>query len=223
SSYSDTHTQQDYRHIDSKRYLLDAVESAIIEHAQKNSYWWQENRERLCFSHEGVLVYFAILSLISHPVTNIDMVGRLLCDKNLLEFELSYELGTLIKTAFIHLDGSTQDSVISVIQALWREQLAADDEVPLWVLHKRAEYISTIPCYLRSPESQAVLDAYEKTDGALYRQPHIGQWCGFVGAPFSYEEFLQVDDVGVLRLLAHYTGYNANLHDFLVGDRKIVV
>lgn len=222
SSYSDTHTQQDYRHIDSKRYLLDAVENAIIEHAQKNSHWWQENRERLCFSHEGVLVYFAILSLISQPVTNIDLVGRLLCDKNLLEFELSYELGTLIKTAFIHLDGSTQDSVISVIQALWREQLAADDEVPLWVLHKRAEYISTIPCYLRSPESQAVLDAYEKTDGALYRQPHIGQRGGVVVAPFSYEEFLRADDAGVLHLLAHYAGYDPKPRDFLIGGEREV-
>lgn len=222
SSYSDTHTQNDHIHTDSERVLLDAVEAAILDHAQNHSDWWQDNRERLCFNHEGALVYFAILAFISNPEANIDLIGRLLCDSSLLEFELDYELGTLIQTAFIYLDSHTQDSVMSTIQALWEDEPVTDGETRLWVLKKRAEYISTIPCHLRSSETQAVLDSYEKIYGTLYRQPYIGMRGGTVAAPFSYEVFLNASDGGILNLLVHYTGHGRDFDDFLVGGEREV-
>lgn len=222
SSYSDTHTQNDHKHIDSERVLLDAVEAAILDHAQTHSDWWRDNRERLCFNHEGVLVYFAILAFIRNPEVNIDLIGRLLCDSNILEFELSYELGTLIQAAFIYLDSHTQDSVMATIQALWEDEPVTDGETRLWVLKKRAEYISTIPCHLRSSETQAVLDAYEKIYGTLYREPCIGMRGGIVAAPFSYEVFLNASDCGILHLLVHYTGHGRDFDDFLVGGEREV-
>jgi len=222
TSYSDTHTQNDHTSIDSERVLLDAIEAAIINHAQKNSDWWQNNHERLCFSHEGALCYFAILAFISNPEANIDLIGRLLCDSNLLEFELSYELGTLIQAAFIYLDSHTQDSVMATIQTLWEDEPATNGETHLWVLKKRAEYISTIPCHLRSSEMQAILDRCEKLYGTIYRQPYIGMRGGIVAAPFSYEVFLNASDSGILHLLAHYTGHNRVFDDFLVGGEREV-
>ncbi|MCU7932798.1 MAG: ATP-binding protein [Candidatus Thiodiazotropha sp. (ex Codakia rugifera)] len=221
TSYSEIHTQTDTLHIDSERILLDAIEAAILDHAQKHSDWWLKNREHLCFNHEGALCYFAILALTESPQPNINLVGRLLCDRNLLEFELSYELGALIQSAFINLENQTQDAVMKTMQTVWEEPVT-DEEKRLWVLKRRADYISAIPCHLRSPNAQAILDAYEQVYGALIRQPSIGMRGGTVTAPFSYEEFLHVSDDGVINLLAHYSGYNRDLDDFLVGGEREV-
>lgn len=223
TSYSDTHTQTDPRHICAERILLDAIEAAILDHANNHSEWWKQNRERLCFNHEGALCYFAVLAFTNHPQANVDLIGRLLCDRNSLEFELSYELGTLIQTAFIYLDNSTQEAVMATIQNVWEElEPVTDGNARFWILKKRAEYISAIPCHLRSPEAQAVLDAYEKTNGTLARLPSIGMRSGTVAAPFSFEVILNASDDGVIRLLAHYSGYNREFDDFLIGGEREV-
>ncbi len=223
TSYNDNHSQTDHRHIGSERILFDAVEAAIINHADKHSDWWQKSRERLCFNHEGALCYFAVLACTKSAGSNLDLIGRLLCNRNLLEFELSFELGILINSAFMYLDNSTQDAVTAVIQILWEEP-ETDGDTRFRILERRAEYISAIPCHIRSREAQAILDAYEKTDGKLIPQPSIGMRGGMVSAPFSYEVFLKVSDDGVIRLLAHYTGYNQRDYDFgsLVGGEQEV-
>lgn len=221
TSYNDVHSRTDHRHVNGERILFDAIEAAILNHAQKHSDWWQKNRERLCFNHEGALCYFAILAFTSTPETNIDLIGRQLCDRNLLEFELSYELGKLIRNAFIYLDSHTQDAVMATKQTLWEEPVT-DERRRFWILKKRAEYISAIPCHLRSVETQVILDAYEKIYGTLIRQPSIGMRGGWVAAPFSFEVFLNACDEGVIRLLEHYSGYNRDFDDFLVGGEREV-
>ncbi len=221
TSYGDTHTQTDDSYIDSERILLDAIEAAILDHATKHSDWWQKNRERLCFSHEGALCYFAVLAVTNSPEPNLDLIGRLLCDKALLEFELSFELCTLIRSAFIYLDDAIQDAVMTALQTVW-EGPATDEGIRFWTLKNRAEYISAIPCHLRSAEAQAILDAYEKTNGPLVRQPSIGMRGGTVSTPFSFEVFLNVSDAGVIRLLAHYADYHHDFDDFLVGGEREV-
>jgi hypothetical protein len=221
TSYNDVHSQTDHRHVDGERILLNAIEAAILDHTQKHSDWWQNNRERLCFSHEGALCYFAILAFTNSPLANIDLIGRLLCDINLLEFELSYELSALIRTAFIFLDRDTQDAVMTIVQTVWEEPIT-DEGTRFWILKNRSEYISAIPCHLRSKEAQAILDDYETTFGTLIRKPSIGMRGGTVTAPFSYEVFLNASDDGVVRLLAHYAGYNRNFDEFLVGGEREV-
>lgn len=224
TSYEDAHSQRDIHHADSMNDLLDAVEDAILHHAKTHSAWWQNNRERLCFNHEGALLYFAILACTASPEVNINLIGRMLCDRNLLEFEFSYELGTLIQSAFKLLDTSTQDAVMASILILWDEDVG-DKETRCWVLRKRVELIATIPCYQRSPEAQAMVDEYEIKAGALIRQPDIRSHGGAVSAPFSFEVFLGASDSSVLSLLAHYRGYS-DWHgagaDFLVGGESEV-
>ncbi len=222
TSYSDAHTQHDSRHIDSERVLLDAIEVAILNHAKTKSGWWVGNRERLCCNHEGAICYFAILACTKFPEQNIDLIGRMLCDKNLLEFELSYELGTLIRAAFIDLDDSTQDAVTKAIQTIWEER-ETDEHRRYWILKHQVDFISTIPCHLRSFETQALLSTYEKTEGVHIRQPAIGMRGGTVCAPFSFEVFLKASDDGIIRLLAHYNGYDENdRYDFLIGGEREV-
>lgn len=221
TSYDDAHSLKDIRHADSMDVLLDAVEAAILHHARTNSDWWRNNRERLCSSREGALIYFAILACTASPETNVDLIGRMLCDENLLEFSLSYELGTLIQSAFTFLDLATQDAVMTSILRVREEELA-DEHRRLWILKEQAELIVPIPSYLRSPAAQAVVDEYEVKAGALIRQPDIRMRGGMVRAPFSYEVFLNSGNGGVLRLLSHYAGHERHFDDFLVGGEREV-
>jgi hypothetical protein len=221
TSYNDAHSQRDLQHATSMDVLFDAVEGAILQHAQTNSGWWRNARDRLCFNREGALVYFAILACTASPEANVDLVGRMLCDKNLLEFELSYELGTLIQSAFRFLNSSMQDAVLDSILSVWDEKLA-DEHSRFWILKRKAELIVAIQSHLRSPAAQAVISEYEKAEGTLIRQPHIRSHGGMVSAPFSYEVFLNSSNGGVLRLLSHYAGYERNFDDFLVGGEREV-
>jgi hypothetical protein len=221
TSYENTHTQRGIQHVDSMDVLLDAVEAAILHHAKTNSDWWRKNRERLCFNREGALIYFAILACTVSPEANVDLIGCMLCDQNLLEFRLSYELGTLIQSAFLFLDTSMQDAVMKSILHVWEDKLA-DEHHRFGILKEQAELIVAIPGYLRSPAAQAVMDEYEKAAGTLIRQPDIHSRGGTVKAPFSYEVFLNSRDSAVLRLLSHYAGYESHFDDFLVGGEREV-
>lgn len=184
TSYRNIHSQIEIQPIDCKTILFDAIEEAILKHSQENSDWWQSNRERLCFNHERALRYFAIRSVTDSPQLNVDLIGYLLCNKNLLESKFSYELGTLMKTAFIYLNSHDQHAVMETIQTIG-EEAETNEEVRAWILKKRAEYISTIPCHLRSPKTQAILNHYEKTDGTLIRQPFISMRGGMVTTGFN--------------------------------------
>lgn len=221
TSYGDKHSLGDIRHPDSMGVLLDAVEAAILHHARANSDWWRNNRERLCSSREGALIYFAILACTASPEPNVDLIGHMLCNKNLLEFELFYQLGTLIQSAFTFLDVPTQDAVMINILTLWDEDVA-DEAGHFWIMKKQAELIVTIPRYQRSLEIQAVLGIYEEKAGPLIRQPEIRSRGGTVGAPFSYEVFLNSGNAGVLCLLSHYAGYDVWFDDWLIGGEREV-
>lgn len=222
TSHNDTHSQTDHRHIDALRLLLDAIEAAILRHATAHSQWWIQNRERLALSSEGALRYFAITACTASPGTNIDSIEKLLCDKKLLESELSYELGTLIRASFVYLQPSAQDAVLKTIMQINEEHF--DDELSRpWVLRARAQLLMTVPCYLRSLAAQALLDMQEKTEGYIIRKPQITMRGGMVSAPFSFEVFSNASDSGVLHLLEHYTGYsNIRGDDFLIGGEREV-
>lgn len=222
TSYNDAHTQTDHRHLDSERILLDAVETAIVHHANTQSNWWKSNSERLCFSTEGALRYFAILACMAAPTANLDVIGRMLCNKKLLESALSYELGTLIQTTFLHLDAATQDAIHSTVLTL-RLETATDPKHHAWALRDQAQLILTIPCHLRSADAQAVLDECEKEIWPLIRQPDIHMRGGMVSAPFSFEVFLGASDDSVLGLLNHYKAHASSpFDDFLMGGEREV-
>lgn len=220
TSYHDAHTQLTYRHADSVRILLDAVEAAIIYQAKAQSLWWKSNRERLCSSPEGALRYFAILACTAATAANLDAIGSLLCDKSLLESSLSYELGTLMQIAFVHLDPAKQDEILTTVLNLHQE--AASDHVPLrWMRRKQGELIFTIPCHLRSSAAQAVLNELQ---WPFVRRPFITRTeGGVVESPFSIEVFIDSSDDTVLGLLAHYERYSQDFSDeFLMGGEQQV-
>lgn len=220
TSYENVHSQRDIHHVDSLNILFDAVEAGILYNAKIHSNWWQKNCERLCFHHEGALLYFGILACTRSPDANIDLIGRMLCDRNMLEFELSFELGGLIQSMFTFLSSPKQDAVMASILNMWKDVADSND---LWVMKSQAEVIVPIPCHLRSLEVQTVLDTYERKAGVLIRQPKIHSHGGIVSAPFSFEIFLGINDGGVLKLLAHYEGHSGwDWDNFLVGGEREV-
>lgn len=222
TSYNDTHSNVDHQHLDAERILLDAVESAVVHHANTQSHWWQKSRERLCSSAEGSLRYFTVLACTATPASNLDVIERMLCDKPLLESDLSHELGTLMQNSFMRLGGDAQDAIQAIILSLHQEN-AAEAEYRPWILKKQAQLILTIPCHLRSFATQEVLNECEKSFWPLERTPDIGLRGGMVSAPFSFEVFHAASDEAVLRLLAHYNGYDRNsFDDFLVGGEREV-
>jgi GTPase SAR1 family protein len=224
TSYNDAHSQNEHRHVSSERMLFDALQASILNHALTHSDWWKTNRERLCFNHEGALRYFAILACTASPEANIDVIKRMLCDKDFLESALSYELGAMMQVVFIFLDVSGQDAVMAEILTVMDEEVT-DERQHFWALQARSTFISTIPRHLRSPVAQKLLDAYENKAGTLIRQPDIGMRGGMVQAPFSFEVFLSASDASVLRLLSHYVGHTRHARhfdDFLTGGEREV-
>ncbi|XKE44622.1 AAA family ATPase [Halomonas organivorans] len=222
TSYNDAHSQHDYSHVDNARLLFDAIEHSVVQHAKRGSSWWESNRERLCFSSEGALRYFSILAFKERPCENVELIGCMLCDKDLLESDLAYELGELLKSAFIYLDNASQDVIQSAILGMHRDKLD-DSNAREFVVKEQSQLIAAIPCYLRSPLLQAVLDECHRIVWPFERQPATRSSGGFVSAPFSFDVFIEASDIGVIRLLDHYEGFSEDSLDMLLsgGEREV--
>ncbi|WMJ09397.1 ATP-binding protein [Nitrosomonas sp. sh817] len=221
TSYGSIHSRHDTSHAFEETMLFQAIENAIIHHANEHTGWWINHRAQLCRSHEGALRYFAILALTHSPERNVAEIGTLILDKKMLESNLRYELGNLLNASFVYLNECTQDSVLSLILTLGGDE---NIEENLWILRTRVELISAIPAYLRSPEAQMTLIDWERKSSPFTRQPYVDSRSGRIAAPFSYERFLCSTDEAVLKILSHYTkeGRNDWERDFLIGGAKQV-
>lgn len=221
TSYDIIHSHSDHRHMNIMGILMGAIENAILDHVKKDTDWWQRNRERITFSREGALCYIAINAITKFPQSNLDLISQLLCNKDLLEFELSYEICLLIQAAFVFLDEKTQNKFLLVVQTVFNH-MEADENKRTLIHEERAKYISAVPCHLRSLKTQEILNNYESIFGKVVIEPSIHSWGGAVVPPFSYKVFLDISDDGVIRLLMHYIGYDRRSHDFLVGGQREV-
>lgn len=221
TSYADVHNKVGLRHVDSVRILMDAVEAAVISHAKSQSPWWLNNREKLAFNKEEALRYFAILACTASPEANLALIGRMLCEKEMLESSLSYELGMLMQSVFIDLEPVMQDAIEESILNIHRGT-EPDSWSRTWILRAKAQLLLAIPRHLRSPEAEAVLCECEKSMWPVVRQPSIRMQGGWIGAPFSFEVFLDAADEGVFRILDHYAGYDKDFDGDLVGGMSHV-
>ncbi|ROP62015.1 ATPase family protein associated with various cellular activities (AAA) [Enterobacter sp. BIGb0383] len=218
TSFEDTHSQRDMKHVDSLNILLDSVEASIFNHANKNTAWWQKNCKRICFNQEGALLYFGILACTGSPEENIELICRILCNRELLESELSYELGELMHSAFKLIPTTSQDEVMMNILTIKNDYISDACR-----LKAQAELIISIPCHLRSAKLQKIVEQYEKKVGIFIRQPHIYSRGGTVSAPFSFDIFISASDRATLKLLTHYMGHSDwGDRDFLVGGEREV-
>jgi len=215
TSYRRSHSRQSIQHVSAENVLFQVLEDAILYHAKEHTDWWINHRELLCRNHEGALRYFAILALTDSPERNIAEVECLVTDKRMLESSLRYEIGTLLHASFLYLKERVQDTVLSILTLQDDEEIKENPRI----LAARAELLSVIPAYLRSPDAQAILVSWESVSGPCMPKPHISSWGGIVAAPFSYQRFLDSTDASVLKILSHYTneGLSNWEYDSLVG------
>lgn len=222
TSYDDTHTKFDHGHIDSERTLFDAIEKSILFQAKNHTNWWNLNSEKLCFSDELALRYFGLLGCTNNPHANILLIESLLNNTEIYKSELTYELGNLIKASFMHLNPKAHESVTKTISSLW-EDMATDEDRKPFILERRAELITQIPTHLRSSEAQKLIDRSLKMNGLLAHEPEITSRGGMIGAPFSFEVFFKLSDLGVINILKHYEGFSELRDiDFLTGGEREV-
>ncbi|MCS3605730.1 ATP-binding protein [Erwinia rhapontici] len=204
TSYEAKYHQRNNSHEENMNILLAAVEAGVIYNSERNTDWWKKNRERLCFNQEGALHYFGVLACTVSPENNIDLIGGLLCDREVMAFKLSYELGELIRSSFNLLDYPVQDKVMENIFNL-RSEYIFDGKV-IVDFEVKAEIVSAIPCYLRTQKLQRVVDEYQRENGIFTRDFDIFHRNGIAISPFSFGVFLDVSESGALKLLTHYNG-----------------
>lgn len=222
TSYGDTHSKFDHNHIDSERTLFDAIEKSILFQAINHTDWWTDNCEKLCFNDELALRYFGLLGCINNPSKNTPLIEKLLSNIENYKSELIYELGNLIKASFMHLNPKAHEGVIKTISSLW-EDMATDEDRKSFILERRAELITQIPTHLRSLEAQRLIDHVLKINGSLIHEPDITSRGGMIGAPLSFDELLNLSDIGLINVLKHYDGHS-ELRDieFLTGGEREV-
>ncbi|MEX1222414.1 MAG: AAA family ATPase [Idiomarina sp.] len=223
TSYEKEHSQQDMQGYESINILFDAIESAIKNNAELNTTWWVSNSVRLSQSCEGSLRYFAVLALTLYPTRNIDVISQTVCRDDILYSNLDYELGNLIKSSFVALDPKIQDKLQSQILNLYEEHSCKED-LDYWVVSKTAQLLLAIPCHFRLESSKQILSKYETSAWPLLREPSIRLKGGVVRAPFPFNQFLQLSDKSVVRLLEHYEK-EPNTHiwdELLVGGKSEV-
>jgi hypothetical protein len=222
SSYDIKHSDREMHHVNNTNVLLDAIEAAVVHHAEKATAWWDVNCQRLCFNDEAVLRYFAILACTAAPASNVNYIAHILSDKSSLKSELSYELSCLLHVGFIYLGERDQDAIQSAILNLYDDEENTDERYTYWNTKERVGFISAIPCFLRSSGTQSLLAEYESIHGYVVRQPEVRGRGGMVGSPFSFEVFLTSSNNGVIRLLKHYDGYETGFDDMLHGGQRQV-
>jgi len=221
TSYRAKRSQSDVQHIDAEQHLMNAMESAILTHAALNSEWWTGNKERLCFSHEGALKYFGILACSASPLQNLDLIERLLSKECRDDSELLFEIGLLVSLSFFHLDERAQNRVMENVLNMQSGECTEEYEM-LRILALKASLLSRIPCYLRSKDAQRIVDFYVDCNGPLIYELRDEYGFGMVRPPFSFQEFVDISDAGVMQLLMHYVGDRGGADNFLIGGEREV-
>jgi hypothetical protein len=217
TSYGRAHSTSDPMPLGALDVLLTSIESAITKHASRDSHWWQTNAPSLAASTESALRYIVIRACIGSPKPNRQLIGRILLDPTNLDSRLDFELGELIHAAFLLLDEQSQDAITQAVLDVHSAELNGT-ETPEWVLRKRAGFLRAIPMFARSSDAQATLDRVERQFGSTERRPSIETGGGRVLPPFSYEEFFQISDAGIIRILEHYRTANRRDEFWEVGD-----
>ena len=110
SSWERSHSRRDLNHVDSLTFLLNGVERAIIEHSKADDAWWQEHESKLRCSREITFRYFLVKSYAASSETNVDGIGEILADKELLRYgQIDYELCELIRAGFHLIEPKLQE------------------------------------------------------------------------------------------------------------------
>ena len=216
TSYESDH-REGPMHLSNDDLLFRAIEAGVLERANKNTPWWQSNKQRLAESREGALRYWVVKALTVNPSLDLDLAAELASQPSMLSSMLAHEVGEMIREKSPYFSAEQFDRIHSAIEGLDIPQDLSD--------HYRAqryELIKAIPCCYRSANLQAELDQVEAKVGAIHRKSDIHPNGGMVTPPFGMERFLEANDDDVIRLLEHYRQSNPGEWGNSVGGSEHV-
>jgi hypothetical protein len=219
TSYGQTHTRIDIRHVSSESVLFNAIEQACLQHARTDTTWWREHENELRQSHEAALRYIAIKAYTENPSSNLASIATVLVDREVLEYRWTFELGQLMRASFHLLDQATQDQVVERVLDLHSDHKVENDHQQAWIILKRRDYLRMVPAFSLTPAADELLRDASLRYGPASDTPHIEARSGWVAPPFSDEVLTGLSNDAILRIVGHYdgSGRGAWEYDSLIG------
>lgn len=220
TSYGESHSRVDLHHRSSLELLVGAVETAVIAHAEAGSRWWTEQAPRLCFSVCGGLRYIGMSALERFPSGSEELVGAVLSKPEIYLHTPAFELASFIRATAYYAPSVADEierGIALSIDANWgRERRGQEAKLLL---------LTAVPASLRSQEAVIALDELSRSTRLPSNEPEIHRSGGWIRSPFSVQEFIDLSEGALLRLLKASLTLEWNRMDFgsLVGGLSEVV
>ena len=197
TSFQITHSRHEIRHTTTLGTLVQAVEKAVLKHADLHDEWWQAHSRRIGLSDCGALRYMGILAMTQFPAANGGLAKEFFTDDKRAKLTDRYELGNLIAAAS-HALGDALDLVERHISQRLVEHLPLGQR---WVNEERYSLLCRIPASLRSAEAMSSIAALATELAPPDHQPDIFSSSGFVGAPFESGTMTSLSDDALIKLM----------------------
>ena len=204
TSYQEHRSQRDLKTITPLAELIKAVELACMNHAKRNSTWWNINAKILASSNVLGLQYIAIRGLTLRPFEYKELIFLLLKTiKDTNGYPFHNELAELFGHASPAMTEGERVEIQNIILNIYPD--ITEREQPGFVLFAQADFFVELPSPYRLPEAQSIIDLATKYRGVHPRKPSPMTWGGVVHAPFSYKKFLEYPDSFSTAIAQYYT------------------
>lgn len=215
TSWGLQHSQGVIHSVDSLRFLLHSLETALKFRSRKNDTWWQTNEPRLRTLEIDFIRYFVTQVYKENIEANIPGIENLLQDEELFRWSrINYELGELMNMAYPYISESARVANQTIIWSLCSERKKYEEEFSCWAYRRFYNFFLWIPCIFRTPETQAFIDTWQNCFGYSRPEPNIHNWGGCVMPPLSSQDLLKLSNKGLFQLLDYYKAHkNRNIFD----------
>jgi hypothetical protein len=224
TSWDHRHSQRGSGYVDIAAALLLAIENALRRHASEDSAWWRAHEQRWRTSRELAIRYLLLEAYSANVPANLAGIATQVLDQELLATTLlSYELASVLNLAMPHFGEGMQERVQDTILGLNTEEEEEKSSPEPWRLRARARLLRAIPCCLRTPAAQALVEAQYGDAASRWREPEIHAWGGVVVAAVTGKELPLLSDETILRLARHYCRpgwHSESFQDRLVGGMQ---
>ncbi|MBV9772831.1 MAG: hypothetical protein JO040_02735 [Gemmatimonadetes bacterium] len=186
-----------------EHFLQDVLEEALKIRAKRNDVWWHEHEPQLRHRRDLGVRYLLIQAYRANPEANGVGVAAHLCERELLRArDLDYEVGELTRDAYPYLPEDAQQRHQTLVLELYAD--AANDESTVFRARETYERLLWVPRWLRLPDVQEFLDAWEPRFGPARPEPRLHMWDANRAPPVSVEQLLALSSAGVRRLIEYF-------------------
>lgn len=205
TSWERTHYNYSHYGSDPINEFLGAIDQALRFHAKEKTKWFLETEPSLRKTRNGAIAYFLIYTYLAnaeeYSARAYEFISR---PEILFEFELSDEIGELIKGIFPFLLPEQQEHIQKIILERKKPDWEKEDQ-PRWLLKWQYQKLSVIPSIFRLHEVQAFIETWQDTFGPLPQPPEIMGWGGMIESPMSVSEMEGLSLNGLIKLFDFYS------------------